>query len=280
MTEAYGARRPRWLDRTVIAATSRLPDNWLGPRLAILLRRIVTMRLAGDCALDVERWGLRMRLFPLRNGCEKGLLFTPQMYEVPERAELAADIDRARAAGRGFVFVDIGANVGLFSLFVAARAGPAATIIAIEPEPGNLGRLRFNVAANPEIPVRVVPVALGETEGSVALDVDLRDRGGTRTRPLRGSDASTDTPQVECRTLLDVVRKENVPAIDALKIDVEGAEDTVLMPFLRDAPDTLWPRLMIAEASGDLSQSAVFTRLLSLGYEIAARSKQNVMMRR
>src|SRR5215831_18133860 len=97
MTEPYGAHAPAWLDRMVIGITSRLPDNWLGLRLAIGLRRIVTMRLAPDDGLDVVRWGLRMRLHPRRNGCEKNALFTPQMYEPAERVELAAQIEKAKA---------------------------------------------------------------------------------------------------------------------------------------------------------------------------------------
>jgi len=70
------ALAPGSFDRAVIALTSRLPDNWLGLRLAIALRRLVTMRLAyPDGALDVIRWGLRLRLHPRDNGCEKNLLF-------------------------------------------------------------------------------------------------------------------------------------------------------------------------------------------------------------
>ncbi len=96
---SFGALVPGSFDRAVIALTSRLPDNWLGLRLAIVLRRLVTMRLAyPDGALDVVRWGVRLRLHPRDNGCEKNLLFTPQMYEPAERAELAAEIDRARRA--------------------------------------------------------------------------------------------------------------------------------------------------------------------------------------
>jgi hypothetical protein len=91
----HGALAPGRFDRAVIAATSRLPDNWLGLRLAILLRRLVTMRLPAG-ALDVERWGLRLRLHPRDNGCEKNLLFTPQMYEPVELAELARGIARAK----------------------------------------------------------------------------------------------------------------------------------------------------------------------------------------
>src|ERR1700681_1086390 len=148
-TPTFGASAPGWLDRMVMALTKPLPDTWAGLRLAILLRRAVTMRLAyPDGALDVERWGLRMRLHPRDNGCEKNLLFTPRMYEPEELGELATDIARAKEQGRSFTFVDIGANVGLFSLFVAACTGRQARIFAVEPELGNLRRLEFNILAN------------------------------------------------------------------------------------------------------------------------------------
>src|SRR2546425_11083915 len=128
-TLSFGALAPGPFDRVVIALTSGLPDNWLGLRLAILLRRLVTMRLPyPDGALDVIRWGLRLRLHPRDNGCEKNLLFTPQMYEPTELAMLVANIDRAKAEGRDYVFIDIGANVGLFSFFVASYAGKRVRI--------------------------------------------------------------------------------------------------------------------------------------------------------
>ena len=90
----FGALAPNPFDHAIMALTSRMPDNWAGLKLAMALRRLVTMRMETDGALDVERWRLRMRLHPRDNGCEKNLLFTPQMYEPPERAELARD-DRA-----------------------------------------------------------------------------------------------------------------------------------------------------------------------------------------
>lgn len=279
--EAFGARAPGWLDHSVIAATSRLPDNWLGLRLAIALRRIVTTHLADDGGFDVVRWGLRMRLHPRRNGCEKNALFTPQMYEPAERVELAAEIDKAKGADRAFVFVDIGANVGLFSLFVASRTGPNAQILAIEPEPQNLQRLRFNIAANPGIPIRVVALALGDKQGLVALDVDDRDRGGTRTRALEGDQRNPEShaPLVDCCTLLDLLRQEEISHIDALKIDVEGAEDRVLEPFFRDAPQTLWPSLIIIEDGRESWRTDLFSVFSRCGYTIATRTKLNVALR-
>src|SRR5258708_19665802 len=86
---SFGALVPGSFDRAVIALTSRLPDNWLGLRLAIALRRLVTMRLAyPDGALDVIRWGVRLRLHPRHNGSQKNLFFPPHIYDPPERAPL------------------------------------------------------------------------------------------------------------------------------------------------------------------------------------------------
>ena len=122
----FGARLPGLMERALLALTAALPNTWFGLRLAILLRKPVMAYLAHhghDAALDVRRWGLAIRLHPLDNGCEKSLLFTPQMYEPAEFAELAHDIPAARPEFRPFVFIDAGANVGLFSLFVAAQTG-------------------------------------------------------------------------------------------------------------------------------------------------------------
>ena len=275
----HGALAPGSFDSAVIGLTAALPRNWLGLRLAIALRRLVTKRLRGDDpGLDVERWGLRMRLHPLRNGCEKGLLFTPQLYEAGEREQLARQIERAAAAGRPFVFVDIGANVGLFSLFVAAETNGTARILAIEPERENLRRLRFNLDANPGLPIRVLPHALGASAGTLALELNLSDRGGTHTRPEAGQ--SHAAVQVECKTLFEAITQENVPWIDALKIDVEGNEDTILMPFFRDAPERLWPRFLLIEDTSGLWRIDLFSELRSRGYREVARTRQNVMMER
>jgi FkbM family methyltransferase len=268
------------LDHLIIAATSLLPNNWLGLRLAILLRRAVTMRLAGDAGIDVERWGLRMRLHPRHSGCEKGLLFTPQMYEVDERAELAAEIARAAAAERTFVFIDIGANVGLFSLYVASRTGEKAKILAFEPEPENVRRLRFNVDANPGIPIQVFDFALGDTEGGALLVPNERDRGGSRALRLSVEAEAANAIRVRCRPLLDVLIQEGLQSVDALKIDVEGMEDTILIPFFRNAPTSLWPRLLIIEDTSGLWQLDLFSELKALGYVVSTRTKLNVMMRR
>jgi FkbM family methyltransferase len=280
-TPTFGALAPGRLDRLVMAMTKPLPDTYAGLRLAILLRRAVTMRLPyPDGALDVERWGMRMRLHPRDNGCEKNLLFTPRMYEPEELGELETDIARAKEQGRSFTFVDIGANVGLFSLFVAACAGRQARIFAVEPEPGNLRRLEFNIRANPGVPITIVPKALSDEAGIVAVELDRRDRGGTRTKKIDQAETSPQTVRVPSQTLFDLLAGEAIDAVDALKIDVEGLEDSILQPFFRDAPPRLWPRLAIIEDSRPSWKSDLMSAMQARGYKLVALSRhQNLIMR-
>jgi len=277
MASRFGALAPRPFERAIIAMTSHLPNNWLGLRVAIGLRKLVMNPHEGDFGLDVERWGLNLRLYPRFNGCEKNLLFTPQMYEALERTELILEIDKTKKAGRPFCFLDIGANVGLFSFFVASLAGPRAKIIAIEPEPTSLSRMRFNLAANPHVPIQVLGMALGETAGYVSLEVDRRDRGGTRAVPF---DEHKPEDAIECRPLLEVISREQLQYIDALKIDVEGSEDRIVVPFFLGAPDALWPNLIVIEDTRHLWRTDLHSFLAERGYRVSSRSKLNVMLRR
>ena len=51
----------------------------------------------------------------------------------------------------------------------------------------------------------------------------------------------TDAVHVPCRPLTAILDLAGISAIDALKIDIEGAEDLALAPFLREAPSQLLP---------------------------------------
>ena len=278
-TAEFGALAPLRLDQAVIGLTSSLPDNWIGLRLAILLRRITTMRLdypAG--ALDVVRWGMRLRLHPRDNGCEKNLLFTPQMYEATELAHLRADIDRILESNRDYVFIDIGANVGLFSFFVAGYSRRCARIVAVEPEVSNMARLQFNIRANPGVPIQPVLVALGDEAGELAIELNRSDRGGTRTRKLTNTAVRESEGRVKAQTLFQLLKDQSVNAIDAIKIDVEGAEDSILVPFFQNAPKSLWPRLILIEDARGSWATDLFAFLAERGFAVVARTKLNAIL--
>jgi FkbM family methyltransferase len=226
-----------------------------------------------------------MRLYPSHNICEKNALFTPQMFDIIERHALGEAIDKRIAAGGTFTFVDIGANVGLYSLYVASRSGARARVLAIEPQPGILELLRFNVMLNASANVTVLPVAVADRDGNMTLVIDERDSGGTRLAKSTTTGATADATtshgvaltRVMCRPLAAILDEAGIFSIDALKIDIEGAEDLALAPFLRTAPIELLPRLVLIEdRPGDWSVN-LYSLMQARGYAVLARSRQNAI---
>lgn len=268
----YGACTVDPVARAVIAFTRALPANWLGKRVSMPLRRPVIDGL-GDRGVDTDVWGARARLYPMHNSCEKDALFTPQIYDTLERGILGDAIDK-KVGGSPFTFLDIGANVGLYSLFVASRAGGRARILAAEPQPGIVDRLRFNVACNPDFDIAVAPVAVTDREGEVELVIHARDAAGSRL-DLGAESVGTQVARVPARPLAALVTEAGLSAIDALKIDVEGAEHLVLVPFLSQAPRTLLPRLVIIEDHSQSWPIDLYALFASLGYRAVARSRVN-----
>ena len=269
----WGAHLPAAYDRAVLSVTRAMPANWLGQRLPILFRRVVMRRLGEGC-LDTMLWGMRLRLYPRRNGCEKNALFTPQMYDTMERRALAEALKRK---GGTFTFVDIGANVGLYSLYLAS-CGDVRTL-AIEPQPGVLERLRYHLAANPSARVDVLPIALSDRAGEAVLVINDSDSGGTHIDKQDGRQDRGERISVPTKPLMAVLSDAGIETIDALKIDVEGAEDIVLAPFLHDAPQSLLPRLILIEDTRGFWNIDLFALLAARGYTEQERSRQNVALR-
>ena len=118
-----------------------------------------------------------------------------------------------------------------------------ARIVAIEPEPGNFERLRFNVAANPGLPIE--PGARGARRPARArslIEVDHRDRGGTRAAP---GDRRRCPMRVPRRPLLGDLRERAIERIDAIKIDVEAPRTRCWRRSFAMRRRTLWPALIL-----------------------------------
>lgn len=115
-------------------------------------------------------------------------------------------------------FVDIGANIGWFSLLAASRG---AKVFAYEPEPGNVELLKRSVEKNGFKDADVSAVAIGDRDGTVPLWLSEESAGWHSTVEQRGSRMI----EVPCRTLDSLFPTER---LDLVKIDTEGAEPQVL----------------------------------------------------
>jgi hypothetical protein len=79
---------------------------------------------------------------------------------------------------------------------------------------------------------------------------------------------------------LSLLAEEGYQRLDAIKLDIEGAEDLVLDPFFRDAPRALWPLLIIMEFSFLGGGAGLEQRLRALGYREILRTNENVAYER
>lgn len=128
----------------------------------------------------------------------------------------------------GQVIVDIGAHVGVFTLW-AATACPEARVFAVEPTPATFEFLRRNIEANRLQNVELLQCACGGADGHATLyargapsmnTLYTRDLLGSSFRPL------VQTPVVALDTLFS---RFGVSHCDFLKLDCEGAEYEILL---------------------------------------------------
>jgi Methyltransferase FkbM domain len=85
---------------------------------------------------------------------------------------------------------------------------------------------------------------------------------------------------VPCRTLETVLDEVDVDRVDALKIDIEGAEDTVLVPSFATVPATRWPTLIVLERSSGRWRTDCVKLCTDHGYTVSHRTRLNVILAR
>lgn len=226
---------------------------------------------------------LRLKDFNLRcqftdNYSEKKFVFTPWRYDFRERAILT---ERLKGGG---TFVDIGANVGLYTLTAAkALQGKKGRILAFEPNPPTLARLNANIQANPdlfgeELKLEVLAIGVADRETSFELMVDHSNLGASSIASSNRSAISADhktSVTIQCRPLLSILEGQGLSRIDALKIDIEGAEDMALGPYIDDAPRELLAKTIFIENSEHLWSEDLFAKLGDRGYRRIFHSRMN-----
>lgn len=121
----------------------------------------------------------------------------------------------------GGTFLDLGANIGLYTLEGAACVGPHGRVISVEAAPMHLERLRANIDRCGFENVSVVPVAVGPCQGRAKLSLPPSGNLGMFTIGTVPNALGIDVP---VRPLDEVLRELAVSRLDVVKIDIEGAE--------------------------------------------------------
>jgi FkbM family methyltransferase len=263
----FGTHSPTPSQQNAIGFARGFDPGPFSKLAASIAKRLIWPSLSGP--LDVTTWGTKMRLDPRRNITEKRLLLSPSRFELEERQILQA---RLKA---GDQFVDVGANIGAYTMWVAAIIGPTGKGVAVEPQPKVLARLRANVGLNPDFNVQIFPCGAGPVQTTMRLSIGSTNEGGASMVTGQGGG---DSVEVAVRPLLDMVLEAGLTRIDALKIDIEGFEDQALLPFFEAAAQSLWPKLLILERSEKDWTGDLLGTLKRAGYSDILSSKRNYVM--
>jgi FkbM family methyltransferase len=203
----------------------RFDVDWDNPLLAFQLRREIWkyFQKRKQQVPIVIHWhgGLRLHLY-LSNDISKQL-YIAGCFEPNEFALL----DKVLAPG--MTFVDAGANEGLFTLFAAQRVGPTGQVWAFEPSQREFLRLRRNLQLNQLGNVRTFQLALADYNGDTEMKIAADEHSGQNTLgdfayPIE----IVRRERVTTGRLDDLVQRECLRQLDVLKLDVEGAELSVL----------------------------------------------------
>ena len=222
---------------------------------------------------DVELEGVKFRCYPSQNVHDmeiaSGVLFDE------EREEMEFMLKHLE---RGGYLVDVGANIGAISIPLAMRAKAPVSVLAIEPNPANVERLRYNATINGLTDFIIAPYAAGPA-GKAKLFLHSRSNWGKASlRKVRKSFTSAFI-EIECKPLLQILEEAGILSVAVLKIDVEGFEDQALVPFFKTAPEPLWPKAVVIEhALRGIWAEDCIVHMLASGYVVEKQTRMNTML--
>jgi FkbM family methyltransferase len=184
----------------------------------------------------------------------------------------------------GDTFVDVGANIGLFTLIASNKVGEKGKVYSIEPCSKTYSRLVKNVELNGLINVKCLQIAVSDNTGEVTMNVSLDgyDAWNSIATPTAGVAFACET--VRASSLDDFVKENDLwGRVVLMKIDVEGWESHVLSGgkefFSRkDAPVLQVEFTDEASRSAGSSCQSLYRQIEALGYQMCIYDVKSRML--
>ncbi len=236
-------------------------------------RRVVG---AGD-DVTVTRRGVRYRL-DLCEGIDLAIYLQGQF-------EPATALACSRHIKPGQTVLDIGANVGAHTFNLARLVGESGRVLAFEPTAYAFGKLKRNLALNPDLARRVAlfqyflgPADDANLPGAIYASWPLK--GGERLHAGHLGQQMT-TSGARMRSLDSFLSECGVSKVDFVKLDVDGHETDVLAGaremLRRDRPTLILEFAPYVLAEHGISPQNLFAQLLSVGYSLYRETDDSIL---
>ena len=213
--------------KTLFSGLLRTQQFLMGLRISRAIRKIplaypaytfLYQRWVPGEQFFVNSQGHKLFLDPRDMGMARALLLSGGAWEEAETRLFSSFVKE------GMTVVDVGANVGYYTLLAARLVGEKGKVFAFEPSSDNFALLKRNVEENGYKNVVLVPKAVSDRSAKARL---LIDRASSGSHSLSASRGGADFVDVETVSL-DEYFAGGLERIDVLKIDAEGAEMAIL----------------------------------------------------
>jgi len=217
--------------------------------------------------------GCEFELDPNRNATEFKMYRKGRTSEQRSISTLQKLVSR-----KNCLLLDVGANVGIYSVFLGSQMAAGSKIIAFEPNPEVAERLARNLEINNLSSLaQIEPVALGASDSVGTLSVSQRNQGASSLVINQGAQAQA--LEIPVRKLSTYLPQADEHDLWILKADIEGYEDralaSLLEPSLARRPD----HILMEITHSDHWQSDLLGDLAKLGYRRVEEMDGNVLLK-
>jgi FkbM family methyltransferase len=168
----------------------------------------------------------------------------------------------------GSTILDVGANIGLYTIEAAKAVGSSGRVISIEASPDHAKTIERNINLNGFRNVDLISSAVGDVDGAATLTLPA---GGNYGMFTLGKVAGRASGEVQIRRIDDILLQQGVRSVDFIKMDIEGSELSALKGAIKTIEQS-HPPILIELNEGALescgtSSTEVKALLNSLGYQ-------------
>ncbi len=157
------------------------------------------------------------------------------------------------------VFLDCGGHIGTFAMYVKSML-PNAKVWSLEPVPNNQDLFKKNIALNQLDNVTLIPFALYGSSGTFYIDLAGKQFDAVNITSVKPS--HEEFIQIEALTLDQILQQYQIPSIDLLKMDIEGAEYNIFQDSLDSLSKNVKRLIMEFHPAGDKAKrDEIYNRL-------------------